>query len=92
VGGAAAGVGRGLVTVAVVYGLLRYDCRAVPAYMATGVVMEFVESALQKGTASAVADAAIVVAVAALTVWCVTRYLERAHVDATAIAGSPEPK
>ncbi len=78
-GAAFAGVGSGLVAVAVVYGVLRFDCCAVPAYVATGFALEFAADALRKGTAAALMNAAIAIGVAVLAAWGVTRYLERAR-------------
>ncbi len=85
---AGAGVVTGIAVAAVVYGLLRFDYRAVPPFLAIGVVLPFAENALWKGTPAALANAAIAIAVAALVTWGAMRYIERVRADVT---GNPAP-
>jgi hypothetical protein len=76
-----AGMVGGLLGAAVVYALLRYDGRAVPAYLATGVVLQAVADAAQKTGPSAWVNAALTAAVAMTCAWVATRYLERTRVE-----------
>ena len=80
---AAAGVATGVAVVAVVYGLLRFDYLAVPAYVATGTVLDFIANAVRKGDPFAYANAGIAIAVSVLVTVAVTRYLVRARAGAT---------
>jgi hypothetical protein len=73
------GIVTGLVTVAIVYGLLRFDAASVPAFLATGAVLQIAENALRKGTPAAMAYAALAAGVAIAVAWAVTRYLDRAR-------------
>jgi hypothetical protein len=72
------GVVTGLAAVAIVYGLLRFDALALPAFLATGVVLQFAENAARKG-AEAYANAALAAGVAIAVTWLVTRYLRDAR-------------
>jgi hypothetical protein len=72
------GLVAGLVTAFVVYGLLRFDYRAVPAFCATGVVLGFAETAAPAATAGDWLHVAVVAAVAAAVAWAATAYLARA--------------
>lgn len=73
------GVVTGLATAAIVYGLLRFDATAVPAYLATGAVLQLAENALLKGTPTAFVHAALAAAIAIGVAWALTRYLDRAR-------------
>ena len=64
-----------------VYGLLRFDYLAIPAYVATGA-FDFVAGALRKGYPGAYANAGIAIAVAVLVTIATTRYLTRARAAA----------
>ncbi len=72
-----AGLGSGLVGVAVVYGLLRFDYGLLPTYMATGAALGFVENALRKDDSPALVYAGIAIAVAAAVAWGATAYIAR---------------
>jgi hypothetical protein len=61
----------------------------VPAFVATGAVLEFAEGAVRKGSTDALVHAAIAIAVAIALAWFATRYLRRAQESATAPAGAP---
>jgi hypothetical protein len=76
---ALAGAVAGAAVVATVYGFLRFDYLAVPAYVATGAVLEFAASALRKGYPAAYANAGIAIAMSVLVTLAVTRYLVRAR-------------
>ena len=71
------GVVRGLVSFVLLWWVLRYDLRAVPSFLATGMVLEAAHSAALEGGAGAwglfAAGAAVTVAVT----WAVTRYIAR---------------
>jgi len=67
----------GLATAIVVYALLRFDYRAVPAYVAASVTLAALTTAAQKGSTDAWINSAVTVAVAAVSAWLVTRYLDR---------------
>ena len=92
---AAEGIATGAAGIAAVYGLLRFDYALLPAYMATGAALGFVENALRKGDRVALGYAAVAIAVAALVAWGLTRYLDRARAlpsPASAPApGAPPP-
>jgi len=75
------GVVTGAATAAIVYGLLRFDATALPAFLATGAILQIVENAARKG-ASAYGDAAL----AALVVIAVTSLVMRYLSDARAAA------
>jgi hypothetical protein len=81
---AAAGMATGAAVVAVVYGVLRFDYLAVPAFVGTGAVLDFVAGALQKNSPVAYANAGIAIAVSVLVTLAATRYLARARVGAMA--------
>jgi hypothetical protein len=79
---ALAGALSGAAVVVAVYGLLRFDPLAVPAYLATGAALDFAASALRKGYPTAYANAAIAIAVAVVVAWAVTRYLAQRRAEA----------
>lgn len=80
----ATGCVEGVLAAVVVYGLLRFAYRAVPAFLAADIVLQAGQTAAQKGTPVAWASFAVLVAVAAASAWAVTRYLERTRQDAPA--------
>ncbi len=82
----AAGVAEGLLTATVVYALFRHDDTAVPAYVATGTVLHFLQAAALKSTPAAWLDAAIAVAITIAVTMLLTRYLLRTRA-AAAVAG-----
>ena len=71
------GVVRGLVSFVLLWWVLRYDLRAVPSFLATGMVLEAAHNTALDGGAGAwglfAAGAAVTVAVT----WAVTRYIAR---------------
>jgi hypothetical protein len=71
------GVVTGAATVAIVYGLLRFDVAALPAFLTTGAILQIAEGALAKGTQVALWHAALAMLVAIAVAWVLTRYLER---------------
>jgi len=79
-----AGALEGAAMVAVVYALLRFDLLAVPAFVATGAALDFVEGALRKNGTAAFVNAAIAIVVTVAVAWVATRYLRRARESATA--------
>jgi len=78
-GAAVGGIATGVAAAAIVFGLLRFDYRAVPAYMATGIVLHAIAAAVRSGADGAYARCAIDVAVTVVATWAVTRYLSRAR-------------
>ncbi len=63
--------------VVIVYGVLRFDLRTVPAYIATGLIAGIVESAAHNATPMSYAEGAVaVIAIVAITI-AVMRYLDR---------------
>jgi len=86
---------RGLVAAVVVYALLRFDYRTVPAFLAAGAILAAVEAAAPKGTAGAWVGAAMVSVVAIVSAWAVMRFLERRRTDeapgADRLPGAHEP-
>jgi hypothetical protein len=79
-----AGIATGLAAAAIVFGLLRFDYCAIPAYMATGIVLHAIASAVRGGAGDAYGLLAIDVATTVAATWLVTRYLERARAGAHA--------
>jgi hypothetical protein len=73
------GIVDGLLGVAVVYTVLRFDYRAVPAFFAAAVVLAAATSAAQKGFASAWVNAAITSTAAIVSAWLVARYIDAAR-------------
>ena len=60
--------------------LVRYDLRMLPAYVATGSLLGVLTRAIQIGTPDAWLLFAVQAAVAAAMAWIVTRYIDRALV------------
>ena len=83
-----AGSAEGLLTVVVVYALLRFDYRAVPAFLAADVVLQAAETAALKGTSSAWIYFVVAAAAAVAAAWAVTRFLARSPIAAPSAAGS----
>ena len=71
------GVVKGLVSFALLWWVLRYDLTTIPAFLATGALLDAASDAAVDGTAGAwalfAAGAVVTVAVA----WAVTRYIAR---------------
>jgi len=91
----AAGGVQGLVAAAIVYALLRFDYRAVPAFLAAGTIIAAVETATPKGTAEAWAGSVVVSVVAIVSARAVMWLLERRRIDespgADRLPGADEP-
>jgi multisubunit Na+/H+ antiporter MnhB subunit len=83
---AMAGAVDGALAALLVYALLRYDWRAVPAFLAAAAVLQAVAGAAQKSGSTAWLHAALTAAGAVAAAWLVTRYLER-----TGAGGAPAP-
>ncbi len=82
------GTVTGIATAAIVYGLMRFDATSVPAYLATGGVLQIAENALRKGTPAAFMHATLAAVVAIGVTSAVVRYL--GHARAAHVAtGSP---
>jgi len=82
----------GLLVAVIVYALLRFDYRAVPAYLATGVVLQALAAAAQKAVPAAWEYAAITTAAAVVAAWLGARYLERTRAPrapASAVVTAP---
>jgi len=71
----AAGLASGLALAAVLWLLLRYDASLVPPYLATGIVLATAVRAVQDGTSTAYALAALSAATTIAVAWLVTRYV-----------------
>jgi hypothetical protein len=69
--------------VAIVYGLLRFDATALPAFLATGAILQIVEDALRKQAPAAFGHAILAAGVVIVVTWAVMRYLARARIVAT---------
>jgi len=82
------GAVRGVLAAIVVYALLRFDLRTVPAYLAAAFVLQAIEEAVQKGTALGWIACALTTAAAIVSAWFVTRYLERTRVVSERAAAS----
>jgi hypothetical protein len=82
------GIVTGLATAAIVYGLLRFDAMAVPAFLATGAVLQIAENAVHKATPAAFGHATLAVAVAIIVAWALMRYLARARIAHASLAAS----
>ena len=70
---------EGAIAFAFAWMVLRYDLRAVPAFVATGLALEAFRSASLAATPAAWLSFGIAVAVAAVVAWAVTRYIERPY-------------
>ena len=81
-----AGSVQGLLAGVVVYSLLRFDYRAVPAFLAADIVLQAAETAALKATPVAWAYFAVTAAAAVASAWMVTRFLERSRIAAPSTA------
>ncbi|MFO1323387.1 MAG: CPBP family intramembrane glutamic endopeptidase [Burkholderiales bacterium] len=68
---------EGVTTLAFAWLVLRFDLRTVPAFAATGVILEAGRSASLAGTDGAWASFALTALIACASAWAVTRYMER---------------
>ncbi len=84
------GFATGLVGVAVVYGLLRFDYGLLPVYMATGAALSFVENAQRKDDSLALVHAGIAIVVAAAIAWGAAAYIARGRAAAPAIGDAAQ--
>jgi hypothetical protein len=82
------GAAAGVVTATVVWGLLRFDARALPAYCATVVVLRFAELTAPNGSLADGLHVVLVVVAAAVVAWRATAYLARARAAATVLAAA----
>ena len=71
------GIVKGLVSFALLWWVLRYDLRAIPAFLATGMVLEAARNAALEGTSGAWVLFAVGAAVTVAVAWVVTRYIAR---------------
>ena len=83
------GIATGIAAAAIVFGLLRFDYSAVPAYMATGIVLHAIAAAVRSGAGDAYVLLAIDAAVTVAATWLVMRYLDYARAGAPPAASSP---
>ncbi len=74
----------GAAAVVVVYGVLRFDLRSVPAYIGTGAVLGMAETAARNGTAMSTVYGAIAIVVAIAVTAAVTRYMRDVAADPVA--------
>ncbi len=85
---------KGLVSFVLVWRILRHDLRAIPAFLATGIVLESARDAALEATSGAWVLLAIETGVTIAVAWAVTRYIARGIAtqptsDAAPIAPSP---
>jgi hypothetical protein len=73
---------EGLVALAMAWLVLRYDLRAVPAFVATGIVLEAGRTAALAGTATAWALVALATVVTVAFAWAATRCVAPARAPA----------
>jgi hypothetical protein len=71
------GVVKGLVSFALLWWVLRYDLRTIPAFLATGTLLETARQAALAGTNGAWVLFAVGAAVTVTVAWAVTRYIAR---------------
>ncbi len=71
------GAVKGLVSFVLLWHILRHDLRTVPAFLATGMVLEGARNALITGDADAWLMAALGAIVTVAVAWAVTRYIAR---------------
>ncbi len=71
------GAVEGLIALAFAWLVLRFDLRAVPAFVATGMVMDHARSAILDGTGPAWALFALATAVTVVVAWAAMRYVAR---------------
>ncbi|MFO1314132.1 MAG: type II CAAX endopeptidase family protein [Burkholderiales bacterium] len=70
---------EGLTTLAMAWLVLRFDLRTVPAFVATGIVLEAAKTATLAGTATAWGIVALAAAVTVALAWAATRYVAPAR-------------
>ncbi len=87
----ARGVAGGLALVAVVFGVLRYDTAAVPAFVATGATLAFIEDAARGAWPAAPVHALVVALAAGALAWLATRYIVGARTAVSTAATSRSP-
>jgi hypothetical protein len=88
----ARGVAGGLVLVAIVLGVLRYDSAALPAFVATGAVLSVIDEAVRGGWPAAPLHAFIAAGATAAVAWLATQYLVAARSAATTAATARQPR
>ncbi|HQR11926.1 MAG TPA: CPBP family intramembrane metalloprotease [Casimicrobiaceae bacterium] len=71
------GVVKGLVSFVLLWRVLRHDLRTIPAFLATGMVLDGARNAALSANAAAWPQFAIGVIVTVAVAWAVTRYLAR---------------
>ena len=71
------GVVKGLVSFALLWWVLRFDLRTIPAFLATGMLLEAARNAALEGTSGAWFLFAIGALVTVVVAWAVTRYIAR---------------
>jgi hypothetical protein len=71
------GLVRGLVSFALLWWVLRYDLTTIPAFLATGALLDAARNAAIEGTAGAWVLFALGAAVTVAVAWAVTRYIAR---------------
>jgi len=91
VGAAIAGVTAGLTSAAVLWWLLRYDLRMVPAFVATEAILGATLRAIQVGTPTAFAALALDVAATIAMAWIATRYIAQPLRVADPLPTGPSP-
>ncbi|MDQ6621372.1 MAG: hypothetical protein M3Z31_17055, partial [Pseudomonadota bacterium] len=74
----------GAAAVVIVYGVLRFDLRSVPAYIVTGMLLALAESAAHNGSARDIVHGALAAATAIGIAVLVTRYIDRGASEALA--------
>lgn len=84
----AAGSVEGTLTAIVIYAVLRFDARTVPAFIVTGMLLHALQRAIAAGTPSAWIAAAIMSVVGVAVAWQLVRYLERTRVEALPAAAT----
>jgi membrane protease YdiL (CAAX protease family) len=77
VGAVRQGVIEGLTTLIFAWLVLRYDMATVPAFVATGLILDGMRNAMLSGTPEAWGFFAITAAVTIALAWAVTRYITR---------------
>jgi hypothetical protein len=76
------GVVRGVVSFLLVWQVLRYDLRAIPAFVATEMLLEAARNAALDGTPGAWGLFALGAAITVAVAWAITRYVGRPLPDA----------
>jgi hypothetical protein len=71
------GVVKGLVSFILLWWVLRYELRAIPSFLATGMVLEAARNAALEGTSGAWSLFAVGAAATVAVAWAVTRYIAR---------------